>query len=42
MSDEDVKIEASWKKVLQDEFGKEYFKTLREFVILFLIASWTA
>ncbi len=27
-----VKIEASWKKVLQDEFGKEYFTKLREFV----------
>ena len=31
MSDE-VKIEASWKEVLQDEFGKEYYKTLTEFV----------
>ena len=29
---EDVKIEESWKKVLEDEFGKEYFKELREFV----------
>jgi uracil-DNA glycosylase len=29
---DDVKIEPSWKKVLQDEFGKDYFKTLREFV----------
>lgn len=29
---DDVKIEASWKKVLQDEFGKEYFTKLREFV----------
>lgn len=28
----DVKIESSWKQVLQDEFGKEYFKTLTEFV----------
>ena len=28
----DVKIEESWKKILQDEFGKEYFKKLREFV----------
>lgn len=28
----DVKIEPSWKVVLKDEFGKEYFKTLREFV----------
>jgi len=33
MSDEsDVKIEQSWKETLQGEFGKEYFKTLREFV----------
>jgi uracil-DNA glycosylase len=29
---EDVKIESSWKKALQDEFGKDYFKKLREFV----------
>ena len=29
---DDVKIEPSWKKGLQDEFGKEYFRTLREFV----------
>ena len=28
----DVKIEASWKEALKDEFGQEYFKTLREFV----------
>ena len=28
----DVKIEPSWKDVLKEEFGKEYFKTLREFV----------
>ncbi|HEY4487341.1 MAG TPA: uracil-DNA glycosylase [Candidatus Paceibacterota bacterium] len=28
----DVKIEASWKEVLQDEFGQDYFKTLTEFV----------
>ncbi|HUO55939.1 MAG TPA: uracil-DNA glycosylase [Candidatus Paceibacterota bacterium] len=28
----DVKIEKSWKKVLEDEFGQEYFKTLTEFV----------
>src|SRR3989338_4295277 len=27
-----VKIEPSWKVVLKDEFGKEYFKTLAEFV----------
>ena len=32
MSEQDVKIESSWKKVLQDEFGKEYFRTLTEFV----------
>lgn len=31
MSD-DVKIEASWKEALKDEFGQDYFKTLREFV----------
>ena len=30
--EQDVKIEASWKKALEEEFGKEYFKTLREFV----------
>ncbi|MDO8514084.1 MAG: uracil-DNA glycosylase [bacterium] len=30
--EEDVKIEASWKEALKDEFGQEYFKTLREFV----------
>lgn len=28
----DVKIEASWKKALDAEFGKEYFHKLREFV----------
>lgn len=28
----DVKIEPSWKEVLKDEFGQEYFKVLREFV----------
>ena len=28
----DVKIEESWKKVLKDEFDKEYFKNLVEFV----------
>ena len=28
----DVKIEASWKKVLKDEFGQDYFKELRQFV----------
>ncbi len=29
---DDVKIDPSWKKALQEEFGKEYFKALREFV----------
>jgi uracil-DNA glycosylase len=28
----DVKIEASWKKHLEEEFGKEYFKELTDFV----------
>lgn len=28
----DVKIESSWKRALEDEFGKEYFKELTEFV----------
>lgn len=28
----DVQIEPSWKRVLQEEFGKEYFKKLSEFV----------
>jgi len=28
----EVKIEPSWKAVLQDEFGQDYFKALREFV----------
>lgn len=32
MAENDVKIEASWKKVLKGEFGREYFKQLREFV----------
>lgn len=32
MSETDVKIEASWKQALKEEFGKEYFKQLREFV----------
>lgn len=27
-----VKIEESWKKHLEEEFGKEYFKTLTDFV----------
>jgi len=29
---DDVKIEASWKETLKDEFGQDYFKSLREFV----------
>lgn len=29
---EEVRIEASWKAVLKDEFGKDYFRTLTEFV----------
>src|SRR3989344_9508169 len=28
----DVKIEASWKEALKDEFGQDYFKEMREFV----------
>src|SRR5579863_8850832 len=28
----DVKLEPSWKEALQDEFGKDYFKKLAEFV----------
>ena len=32
MNEKDVKIEGSWKKALQEEFGQEYFKKLREFV----------
>src|SRR3989344_5312433 len=28
----EVKIEASWKEVLKEEFGKEYFQKLTEFV----------
>jgi uracil-DNA glycosylase len=28
----DVKIEPSWKKSLEEEFGKEYFKELTDFV----------
>ncbi len=28
----DVKIEASWKELLKDEFGKPYFKELAQFV----------
>src|SRR3989338_7840227 len=30
--EKEVQIEASWKAVLKDEFGKDYFKMLREFV----------
>ena len=30
--EKEVNIEASWKAVLKDEFCKDYFKTLREFV----------
>jgi uracil-DNA glycosylase len=29
---DDIKIDPSWKKVLKEEFDKEYFKKLREFV----------
>lgn len=29
---DDVKIEPSWKAALNEEFGRNYFKTLREFV----------
>ena len=32
MSGAEVKIEESWKKVLKEEFGKDYFHTLTEFV----------
>lgn len=28
----DIKIEPSWKEALQEEFGKEYFKQLTQFV----------
>lgn len=28
----DVKIEASWKEALKDEFGQDYFRQLRDFV----------
>jgi uracil-DNA glycosylase len=31
-SEQDVKIEASWREALKDEFGRGYFKQLREFV----------
>lgn len=32
MSGPEIKIDPSWKKALAGEFGKEYFKSLREFV----------
>jgi len=32
MAADDIKIESSWKAALEDEFGKDYFKNLREFV----------
>lgn len=32
MAEAEVKIEASWKEVLKEEFGEEYFKELRQFV----------
>ena len=32
MTGADVKIEPSWKKILQGEFGKNYFRSLTEFV----------
>jgi uracil-DNA glycosylase len=32
MSAPEVKIEQSWKEVLKEEFGEEYFKELSEFV----------
>ncbi len=32
MSDKQVLIEESWSKVLQDEFQKEYFKEIQEFL----------
>src|SRR3989338_11507430 len=28
----EIKLEQSWKEALKDEYGKEYFKTLTEFV----------
>src|ERR1700722_2292056 len=31
-SQKDVKIDPSWKGVLEGEFGKDYFKNLAEFV----------
>lgn len=32
MNETNVKIEASWREALDEEFGQEYFKRLREFV----------
>ena len=32
MQEKSVKIEESWKKALENEFGKEYFKKLSDFV----------
>lgn len=32
MSDKQVQMEESWSKVLQDEFQKEYFKEIQEFL----------
>ena len=32
MADGNVRIEPSWKAALQDEFGKDYFRDLTEFV----------
>ena len=32
VEEQEVKIEASWKEALKDEFGQEYFKHLRQFV----------
>ena len=32
MSDKQVQIEESWSNVLQDEFQKEYFKEIQEFL----------
>lgn len=32
MSEKEIKIENSWKQILSDEFEKEYFSTLSDFV----------
>lgn len=32
MNQDSIKIEASWKTILKDEFEKPYFKSLKEFV----------